>query len=114
MAHHPPAQRSLPLSFAPRTSQPARHSCAAQRAPSAFTAHSPPLQVKFHAFFKRCNARYAYKLADTIAKGRAPNMRSNASHYRDSDPELAWRATCLWIEAQPAVQSRCSGDRAPP
>jgi len=63
-------------------------------------------------YLKRCNTRYAYKLADTIAKGRAPNMRSNAANYRDSDPELAWRASCLWVEALPTVKSRCSGERA--
>ena len=68
-------------------------------------------QVKFRAFFRRCSQRYNTKVKDTIAKGKAPNCRSFASHYRDSNPELAWRMTCLWVEAAPSVQARCSEQR---
>lgn len=71
-----------------------------------------PTEAKYQAFFRRAGVRYAHRLADTVARGKAPNVRTQASLYRDSDPETAWRMTCLWVEAKPVVLNRCSQERA--
>ena len=52
---------------------------------------------------KLCN--YCLQVQETISRGRAPNLRNYASQYRDADPQLVWRATCLFVAAMPNARA---------
>jgi hypothetical protein len=55
----------------------------------------------------RCQGRFQAKVAETIARGKTPNLRNFAYQYRDrkEDEEIAWRAACLFVDSRPTMQA---------
>lgn len=43
------------------------------------------------------------QVQETISRGRAPSLRNFAAQYRDADPQLVFRATCLFAASLPRV-----------
>jgi hypothetical protein len=55
-----------------------------------------PTEEKCVSWLHRVHGRFMAKIQDTVAKGKAPNLRNYGHLYRDSEPELVWRLSCLY------------------
>ena len=55
-----------------------------------------PTEEKCISWLHRVHGRFMAKIQDTVAKGKAPNLRNYGHLYRDSEPELVWRLSCLY------------------
>jgi hypothetical protein len=70
-----------------------------------------PTEDKYCAWLSRVQGRWEQKVADTIARGKAPNLRNFGHFYRDSEPELVWRFACYWVWLLPRVKANHSAAR---
>lgn len=53
-------------------------------------------KAKLNMWLLRVNGRFDVQVQETIRKGRVPNLRNFASQYRDANPELVWRMSCMF------------------
>jgi hypothetical protein len=70
-----------------------------------------PTEEKYCAWLSRVQGRFEQKVADTIARGKAPNLRNYGSMYRDAEPEIVWRLSCWWVWLLPYMKGNHSAAR---
>jgi hypothetical protein len=70
-----------------------------------------PTEEKYCAWLSRVQGRFERKVADTIARGKAPNLRNYGSMYRDAEPEIVWRLACWWVWLLPHMKANHSAAR---
>lgn len=79
----------------------------------AWYAILTPSQIKFEYWLLRTSGRFNKNVQDTINKGKAPNLRNFAHHYRDKKElaEVAWRASCLFVDSLPRATELMTGQQ---
>ena len=56
---------------------------------------------KADAWLARTDGKFNFRVEESIAKGKKPNLLNQAGEYRDKDPEMAWKMSCLKVWAWP-------------
>ena len=72
-----------------------------------------PTDEKYLAWLERVHGKYMNKVMQTHANNRSPNLKVNASSYRDQEPELVFRAACLFVASHAAMVTHLSPDAIP-
>ena len=62
-----------------------------------------PDPMKYLLWLQRVHGRYDEKLNQTHANNRSPNLRGGSGSYRDAEPELVFRAACLFAASHRAM-----------
>jgi hypothetical protein len=70
-----------------------------------------PTEEKYCTWLSRVQGRFERKVADTIARGKSPNLRNYGGMYRDSEPEIVWRLACWWVWLFPHMKANHSAAR---
>ena len=59
---------------------------------------------KADAWLQRLDGEFNFKVNEQMAKGKKPNLLNQAAQYRDTDPDVVWKISCVkvwaWAEAQ--------------
>ena len=66
---------------------------------------------KVHWWLRRVKGRFDAQIAQALAQGKVPNVRNYGSNYRDSDPHLVWKMSCLWTTLHDEVRKTKSAGR---
>lgn len=66
---------------------------------------------KYTAWLCRVQGRFDKKVAETIARGKTPNLRNFGYMYRDPEPEIVFKMACLWRWLLPHIKANHSESR---
>ena len=58
-------------------------------------------QEKADAWLTRTDGTFNFRVEEQIAKGKKPNLLNQSSHYRDADPDMVWKLSCVKVWAWP-------------
>ncbi len=60
---------------------------------------------KYMTWLCRVQGRFDKKIAETLSRGKTPNLRNFGHLYRDSEPEVVFRMACLWNWLLPHIKA---------
>lgn len=70
-----------------------------------------PSEEKFVTWIERVQGRYNQKIEEQLSKGKVPNLRNYSHMYRDQEPEMVWRISCVFTAALPTMKAAMTESR---